>query len=115
MAKRKPPELTFQDHVANFLIREHKYGVLDQGDITDTEHFIAEDHLWAFLKDSQPETIKKLAADYGVDARDEIFRALRAELRHTPLWVIIRHGLKVRGLEFHLFYAKPRSGESTAS
>ena len=48
---RKPPELTFQKHIADFLVREHKYGVLEQSEITDTEHFIAEDQLWAFLKD----------------------------------------------------------------
>src|SRR5690348_4199748 len=115
MPRRKPPELGFQDHIAAFLVREHGYGVLDQSEITDTEHFIAEDQLWAFLKDSQPDTIKKLAEDYGIDARDEVFRAFRAELQHTPLWVLIRHGLKVRGLEFRLFYPKPRSSESAAA
>jgi hypothetical protein len=50
MAKRKkPPELTFQEHVADVLARQHEYGVLEQSDITDHEHFIAEDQLWAFL------------------------------------------------------------------
>ena len=102
MTKRKQPELAFQDHIAAFLIREHKYGVLEQTEITDTENFIAEDHLWAFLTDTQPETVKKLAEDYGTDAREEVFRALRAEVRHTPLWLLIRHGLKVRGLAFRL-------------
>src|SRR5450631_4305823 len=102
MPKRKPPELKFQEHIADFLVREHKYGVLEQTEITDTEHFIAEDHLWAFLTDTQPETIKKLSENYGTDARDEVFRALRSELRHTPLWLIIRHGLKVRCVEFRL-------------
>jgi hypothetical protein len=30
MAKRrKPPELTFQEHVADFLVRQHEYGVLE--------------------------------------------------------------------------------------
>ena len=54
MAKRKKtPELAFQQHIADYLVREHKYGVLEQSDITDTEHFIAEDQLWAFLKASQ--------------------------------------------------------------
>ncbi len=38
MAKKKPPELTFQQHIADFLIRVHGYGVLEQPDITDTEH-----------------------------------------------------------------------------
>lgn len=115
MARKKPPELTFQQHIADFLIREHKYGMLEQTDITDTEHFIAEYQLWAFLKATQSDTIKKLTDDYGTDARDEVFKALRKELEHTPLWMLMRHGLKVRGLEFRLFYPKPRSDESAAA
>jgi type I restriction enzyme R subunit len=112
---RKPPEITFQKHITDFLVREHRYGVLDQAEITDPDYAIAEDHLWAFLKDSQPENIKRLTEDYGTDARDEIFRALRKELAHTPLWMLMRHGLKVRGLEFRLYYPKPRSEESVAT
>ncbi len=108
------PELTFQQHIADFLVREHGYGVLEQADITDTEHFIAEDQLWAFLTATQADTLTKLTDDYGTDARDEVFKALRKELEHTPLWMLLRHGLKVRGLEFRLFYPKPRSAESAA-
>src|SRR6266568_8807890 len=116
MAKtRKPPKLTFQKHVADYLVREHKYGVLEQSEITETEHCIAEDHLWAFIKATQAETIKKLEDDYGTDARDEVFKALRQELKHTPLWMLLRQGLKVRGLEFRLFYPKPRSMASAAA
>lgn len=116
MAKSKtPPELAFQKHIADFLVREHKYGVLEQAELTDTDHCIAEDQLWAFLTPTQPETLKKLKDDYGTDAREEIFRALRKELEHTPLWIILRGRLKVRGLEFHLFYPKPRSSESAAA
>src|SRR6266404_5362614 len=111
---RKQPELTFQKHVADYLVREHKYGVLEQSEITDTQHCIAEDHLWAFLKATQAETIKKLEDDYGTDAHDEVFKALRQELKHAPLWMLLRHGLKVRGLEFRLFYPKPRSVVSAA-
>jgi len=113
--RKKAPELTFQQHIADFLIREHRYGVLEQTDITDTEHFIAEDQLWAFLKATQGDMLKKLADDYGTDARDEVFRALRKELEHTPLWMLLRHGLKVRGVEFRLYYPKPRSTESAAA
>ena len=112
--KRKPPEITFQKHIADYLVREHKYPVLEQSEITDTEHFIAEDHLWAFLKATQADTLQKLEDDYGTDAREEVFKALRKELEHTPLWMLMRHGLKVRGLEFRLFYPKPRSAESAA-
>jgi type I restriction enzyme R subunit len=115
MAKqKKPPELVFQEHIADFLVRVHKYAVLEQSDVTDTEHLIAEDQLWSFLKATQADTLKKLTDDYGTDARDEIFKALRNELVRTPLWMLLRHGLKVRGLEFRLFYPKPRSSESAA-
>ncbi len=111
---KKPPELEFQKHIADYLVREHKYGVLEQTDITDVEHGIAENQLWAFLTATQAETLKKLKDDYGTDARDEMFRALRKELERTPLWMILRNGLQVRGLEFRLFYPKPRSAESAA-
>jgi len=113
--KKKAPELTFQQHIADYLIREHKYGKLEQADITDTEHFIAEDQLWAFLKATQADTLKKLADDYGTDAREEVFKALRKELEHSPLWMLFRQGLPVRGLEFRLFYPKPRSAASAAA
>ena len=115
MGKQKnPPELVFQKHIADFLVHEHKYGVLEHSDITDTEHFIAEDQLWAFLKATQSDTLKKLTDDYGTDAREEVFKSLRNGLVHTPLWMLLRHGLKVRGLEFRLYYPKPRSSESAA-
>ena len=113
--RKKPPELSFQKHIAAFLVREHKYGVLDQSDITDTEHFIAEDQLWAFLTATQADTLTKLTDDYGTDARDEVFKALHKELEHTPLWMLLRHGLKVRGLALRLYYPKPRSAESAAA
>lgn len=60
MARRKQSELTFQRHIADFLVREHGYEVLEQAHITDTEHFIAEDLLWAFLTATQAATLKKL-------------------------------------------------------
>ncbi len=117
MAKRnKPPELTFQQHIADYLVRVHGYGVLEQGDITDTEQGIAEDQLWAFLTATQSDTLKKLVDDYGTDARDEVFKALRRELAHTPLWMILRNGLEVKArVQLKLFYPKPRSNQSAAN
>lgn len=113
--KKKAPEMTFQQHIADYLVREHGYAVLEQAEITNSEHFIAEDQLWAFLKASQADMLKKLVDDYGTDAREEVFKALRKELEHTPLWMLFRQGLPVRGLEFRLFYPKPRSAASAAA
>jgi len=108
-SKKKRPELTFQQHLADYLVREHKYGVLEQSDITDTGHFIAEDHLWAFLQATQADTLKKLVDDYGTDAREEVFKALRKGLEHTPLWMLFRDSLKEklkeRGADYKVLYA----------
>ena len=35
MARKRAPEITFQQHIAAYLVREHQYGVLEQTDITD--------------------------------------------------------------------------------
>ncbi len=50
------PEKKFQRHIADYLIREHQYALLEQDDITDTEYYFAENHLIAFLNATQKET-----------------------------------------------------------
>lgn len=109
------PEKTFQKHIADFLIREHGFAVLTQDEITDTEFCFAEDHLYAFLKATQNETLERLKVNYGSDSRDEIFKALREEIGRRPLWSIIRTGLSVRGHDFKLYFPKARSSESVAN
>ncbi|MCB1931405.1 MAG: type I restriction endonuclease subunit R [Candidatus Accumulibacter sp.] len=115
MPRQRAPELSFQQHVADFLVRVHGYGVLEQAEISASEHCIAEEQLWAFLQATQAEQLQTLANDYSSDAREEVFRALRKELDYTPLWMILRHGLQVRGLAFRLYYPMPRSAESAAA
>lgn len=109
------PEKKFQRHVANYFLKKHHFALLEETDISDRVHYIAENHLIGFLRKTQSETFKKLEDNYGADAPQEILRALRSELEKAPLWYLIRHGLPVRGLTFRLFYPKPRSIESEAS
>jgi type I restriction enzyme R subunit len=113
-AKAKPPELGFQDHIAAFLRDVHGFVSLKQEEISDTVNAIAEDRLWAFLQRSQPERLQALAREYGTDARAEVFRALRLELGRTPLWLILRGQLDVRGHKLHLYFPPPRSSASVA-
>lgn len=109
------PEKKFQKHIADFLVREHGFAVLTQDEITEKEFYFAEDHLHAFLKATQSETLERLEVDYGSDSRDEIFKALREEIGRRPLWSIIRTGLSVRGHDFKLYFPRPRSSESVAN
>jgi len=108
------PEKKFQRHISDFLLREHHYALLTQEDITDTEYYFAENHFYVFLKVTQSDILQRLERDYGDDARDEIFKALKGELDRRPLWTIIRTGLSVRGHEIKLYFPKPRSSESIA-
>jgi len=109
------PEKKFQRHIAAYLKQIHDYAVLDQADITDPKHYIAEDHLIAFIRATQKQIIADLEKDYGTDTDDEILRTLKKTLRFTPMWLIIRNGLRVRGREFNLYYPKPRSINSIAA
>ena len=109
------PELKFQKHIADFLIREHGYGKLEDDNTIDPEHGWVEDHVWAFLVATQSDALARLSEHYGLGARDEVFRALREELRFAPLWLILRDGLAVRGHEFRLFYPPPRSAQGAGN
>ncbi|BDX04627.1 DEAD/DEAH box helicase family protein [Planctobacterium marinum] len=108
-------ELIFQKHIATFLNKQHEYAVLEQSEITDLEHYIAEDHLLAFIRASQGATLERLKSDYGSDAPQEIMQALKEQLTIAPLWVVIRNGLNVRGHHFKLYGPKPRSHDSAAN
>lgn len=117
MSKSVPPEIAFQNHIRDELLRRFKhdtlkYSALEQGDITDTVNFIAEDVLWAFVMASQPEDVAKLERNYGTDTRDEFFKALRSELCRKPMWMVMRDGFRARGVEFKLYFARPRSEQS---
>ncbi len=51
------PEKKFQRHIAQYLRRVHKYAVLEQSEITDTDYYFAEDHLIAFKKNNPHATV----------------------------------------------------------
>ncbi len=108
-------EKLFQNHIAEFLSKQHGYAVLEQLEITDREYYFAEDHLMAFIRVTQPEPLARLESDYGSDAPMEIIRALKEQVEKVPLWVILRKGLDVRGHHFSLHGPKPRSSESAAN
>ena len=84
--QKKAPEMNFQQHIADFLIHEHKYGVLEQGDITDTEHFIAEDQLGL---SSRPRKVTRLSS---LRTTTERMRGTRYSSRCARNWSTRRCG-----------------------
>jgi len=80
MPRKKASEITFQKHIADYLHLEHRYIALKQAEITDTEHVIVEDHLWAFLKATQKAALVSL---------------YRIPLGQPPFLHLLRHRLVV--------------------
>ena len=109
------PELEFQQHIADFLEREHGYERLGTSAAIDPAEGWMADVLWSFVADTQPQALATLSGQYGSAARDEFFRALREASRQMPLWMLLRNGLMVRGISFRLYYPRPRSAQSAAA
>ena len=65
--------------------------------------------MFAFLRDTQSETLRNLEADYGADTEVEVLRHIQEAVRTQPLWLLIRNGLEVRHQKFQLYYPKPRN------
>lgn len=106
-------EHDFQKHFGKSLIDIHDYKKYQNEDITDREYYLVEPDFIDYIKRTQIEKFKKLEESYGTDTPTEIVRALKDELCSRPLWVIFRHGLTVRDVEFQLFDRIPRSSDSS--
>lgn len=104
-------EKIFEDHIVSYLTdpKKHNFRLLFASDLPDKEFHLCLAQLIEFIIVTQKAKYDKLVENYGIDAVDEISKALRSELDKRPLWVIIRNGLPVRSINFDLYYPKPRS------
>ncbi len=105
-------ETLFQNHIANFLETQHEYVVLTHDDLNDKEYHIINNHVLDFIKATQADKYNNLYENYGTDTDGEIIKAIKEELTKTPLWILIRNGVNVRGVELQLYKPKPRSNTS---
>lgn len=102
-------ETLFQAHVCSFLEREHGFRRLRADELGDTGHHLIEADLIGFITDTQPEKYKQVEASYRSDTNREIIKALHEALERTPLWLLMREGLEVKGVKLELYKPKPRS------
>ncbi len=105
-------ETLFQQHICNFLKKEHKYIALSNEQLKDKDCHIIQEYLMKFIKNTQSEKFAKLAENFGEDAEKEIIKAIKKEVEKIPLWIIIRNGITVKGVKFELYKPKPRSKTS---
>jgi type I restriction enzyme R subunit len=102
-------ETLFQNHICDFLEREHKYIPLGKSDFTDKEYHIIEKHLISFIKATQADKYASIQENYSTDTDREIIKALKEELLKKQMWIIMRDGLEVKGTKIELYKPKPRS------
>lgn len=70
--RKKAPELTFQQHIADYLVREHRYGVLEQSGITD---FVAHGDIGQkYLADHSAGSGKTLSICWLADRLHSLFK-----------------------------------------
>jgi hypothetical protein len=97
--RQKPPESTFQQHIADFLVRVHGCAVLDQAEITDTEQRgFPKRYLRPILP--SPRFLKTTVIDADEDGHPLIERQLYVidcdlseavlRTRHPALWEYLR-------------------------
>lgn len=106
-------ETLFQNHIAAFLEREHKYLKLKSEQVVDKEYHLIEEDLIVFIKNTQPEKYNNLQNNFGTDADAEIIKALKETVAKKTLWLVLRDGLTVRGIKLDLYKPKPRSNTSS--
>jgi len=107
-------EKQFEAHIVGYLTDPARQGMraLPVSELTDREYHIVPSELFIFLRDTQPETLRNLEADYGADTEAEVLRHIQDAVRIQPLWLLIRNGLEVRHQKFQLYYPKPHNNNA---
>jgi type I restriction enzyme R subunit len=85
----------------------------------DRAHAIDPIHLFGFLKDTQPEELKKLGIGNVKDKKDivrlKFFARLSSEIQKRGIIDVLRKGVKHGALSFDLFYGTPSPGNQKAT
>lgn len=102
-------ETLFQEHICTHLEQVQGYRRLRADELADTQHHLIEADFIGFITDTQAEKYAHIERDYKSDTNREIVRALHEALERTPLWLLMRQGLTVRGTLLELYKPKPRS------
>ena len=103
-------ETLFQDHICSFLDKEHNFHALTKEELPDNPEHIIEDDLIGFIQATQPDKYESLYENYGDDTSQQIINTLKIESEKTPLWLLIRNGITVRGVTLELYKPYPRTG-----
>ena len=84
----------------------------------DREYAVDPEHLFAFLKATQPDEYQQLGIDDYVEkkgmARQKFLARLQGEITRRGVIDVLRNGIKHGALSFDLFYGKPSAENAKA-
>lgn len=103
-------ETLFQDHICSFLEKKHDFHALNKEELPDNAEHIIQDDLIGFIKATQPDKFERLYEDYKEDTPKQIINTIKEETEKSPLWLLIRNGITVRGVTLELYKPYPRTG-----
>jgi len=101
-------EQAFEEAIEKSLVEKGGYA---KGDSFDFSRELAFDSktIFAFLKDSQPQSWEKLSEIHGSQAESKILQRLFNELDNRGTLDVLRNGFVDYGVRFKMAYFKPAS------
>ena len=107
-------EEDFHNNICTYLREYFKYKVLGAEDMSDKEYYFVESDLTDYIQAIQKDTWDKLYQEhYSSDTGRQIIKTIKEDLEISPLWLVIRNGILVKGEKIYLYTPRPRNPQNT--
>ncbi|MGM0558141.1 MAG: type I restriction endonuclease subunit R [Myxococcota bacterium] len=101
-------EETFESEIVEHLV-ENGYRLGHTSDY-DRERALLSDDVIGFVQDTQPKRWKRVAKKLGPNPRDAFLKALKRTMDKRGSLEVLRHGVRVRGVQVKLAFFRPAHG-----
>ena len=113
MAVSNTKESGLESLLVNWLVNHNGY---EQGHSHDfnTEYALDTTRLFRFLKNTQPDAVKKLQLETNPQKTAQFLARVREEITKRGIVDVLRNGIKVYPADLIMFYLTPSEGNAKA-
>lgn len=108
--KTNTKEIGFEEFIQTFMVDEHKCRVRSRDTHYDKKLAMDTELVLEFVRTSQPEEWKKIEEQHGKDAPERFLERVDTEIAERGLLMVLRDGVKDRGVLIRLSFAEPQTG-----